>query len=484
MQSTACAAASTPPQPKGFSSKSIIPFHSKQTRSSSNSSTMNLKSILLACGLVLLMTLGARANNMLVQNVTTLGNDAVNKTIQVQFDISWDNSWRDSINYDAAWIFMKFKNASGVWQHVQLNQTGFVNGTGTANTVQVTSDKVGSWLCRSALGSGTFNSTAMQLQWNYGLAGLTNVTGLEVRVFAVEMVYVPEGEFNVAKGFRQSGTRTFSAPGNNFPVINQRLTPVLSYNDGTAVSLRLKGDAGIDTNSDGVIDNTTYPIGYRSFYAFKFEMTEQQYADFLNTLGATQIATLGIAGLPGGITLTNGQYFSSQPNRACGNSNASTLLPANRLLAYSDWAGLRPMTILEFNKASYGPLQPIAGNYGAGTNYNYAAWGSSGRPTGYDGQTTNNTLVNVGFYGSSITDRTGSGASYYGLLDLTGNASEPVVGLSNLGYGSANGNGILSASGLSDEQGWSSSLLIWIDMDDNWASSIQFRGFRYVRSAE
>ena len=75
---------------------------------------MNFKSFLLACSLVLLMGTGAFANNMLVQNVTTLVNDAVNKTIQVQFDISWDNSWRDSINYDAAWIFMKFQDASGV----------------------------------------------------------------------------------------------------------------------------------------------------------------------------------------------------------------------------------------------------------------------------------------------------------------------------------------------------------------------------------
>jgi hypothetical protein len=159
---------------------------------------MNFKSFLFACSLVLLMGTGAFANNMLVQNVITLENDPVNKTIQVQFDISWDNSWRDAINYDAAWIFMKFKDANGVWQHAQLNQTGFVAGTGTANTVQVTADKVGSWLYRSGLGSGTFTSTGMQLQWNYGLAGLTSVTGLEVRVFAVEMVYVPEGEFNCA----------------------------------------------------------------------------------------------------------------------------------------------------------------------------------------------------------------------------------------------------------------------------------------------
>lgn len=108
----------------------------------------------------------AYSNNVLVQNVTTTGNNATNNTIQVQFDLSWDNSWRDAINWDAAWVFMKFKNASGVWQHVQLNTTGFTNGTGTANTVQVTADKVGAWVYRSALGSGTFNSTTMQLQWN------------------------------------------------------------------------------------------------------------------------------------------------------------------------------------------------------------------------------------------------------------------------------------------------------------------------------
>jgi hypothetical protein len=137
-----------------------------------------------------------RANNLLVQNVTTLGNNAGNKTIQVQFDISWDNSWRDSVNWDAVWIFMKFKNAAGLWQHVQLNTSGVVKGSGTAGNVQVTSDKVGAWLYRSDLGTDTFNVTGMQLQWNYGLNGLTDVAGLEVRVFAVEMVYVPEGDFN------------------------------------------------------------------------------------------------------------------------------------------------------------------------------------------------------------------------------------------------------------------------------------------------
>jgi hypothetical protein len=427
----------------------------------------------------------AFANNMLVQNVTTIGNNAGAQTIQVQFDISWDNSWRDAINWDAAWIFMKFKDANGLWQHCKLNQTGFANGTGTGNTVQVTSDKVGSWLYRSAQGAGTFNTTGIQLQWNYGLSGLTDVTGLEVRVFAVEMVYVPEGEFNCAgkrtvrgsyrytiNGGSSSQQGEFYAPGDNFPVINNRLSPTLTYNDGTASTMRIKGDAGIDADNNGTVDNTTYPTGYRAFYCYKYELTEQQYADFFNTLTASQIATLGLAGV--GITLSNGQYFSSTPNLACGNSS-----PA-RFLAYADWSGVRPMTILEINKASYGPLMPVT--YFNTNVYIYPAWGGSSPQNNIT-----DTPVNAGYLASSNSTRVSSGASYYGILELTGSSREPVVKLNYLQFSSQNGNGQLLSTGNYDVLSWvNSGMIIYYDMmlglSNVWSNSSL--GFRYVRSAE
>jgi hypothetical protein len=439
---------------------------------------MNFKSILFTCSMVLLMGTGAFANNMLVQNVTTLGNDPINKTIQVQFDISWDNSWRDAINYDAAWIFMKFKNASGVWQHVQLNQTGIVAGTGTANTVQVTADKVGSWLYRSGLGSGTFTSTGMQLQWNYALAGLTSVTGLEVRVFAVEMVYVPEGDFNVAKENYNSVQNGFHsdvnlgriyAPGNNFPVINQRLSPKITYSIESTMNIRVRGDVGIDSNNDGVVDNTTYPIGFRAFYSFKYELTEQQYADFLNTLTITQSNNLGIAG--GSISLINGQYFSSSPNKACINSNSA------RIHSYADWSGVRPLTILELNKASYGPIQPFYSDLFEG----YPAWGSDDYSFAYE-------ISDVGSQGTPTSTRVNSGSSYYGIMDLTGNAIETVVGLSGLSFSNANGNGILSVNGNSDEVNWPAPIIRIEQTEfvtyDSPLDGTNYSGFRYVRSAE
>ena len=442
---------------------------------------MKTKHFIIAFFTLVLAVINANANNMLVQNVTTLNDNPTAKTVQVQFDLSWDNSWRDSINWDAAWIFLKFKDSNGLWQHVKLNTNGFQNGSGTSNTVQVSSDNIGAWVYRDSRGSGTFNSTTMQLQWNYGLSGLSKVTGLEVRVFAVEMVYVPEGEFNVAKGFynitemccgSHNFNGSFNAPGSNFPVINNRLSPTLDYSDGTSAKVRIKGDAGIDTNNDGVIDNTNYPIGYRAFYCFKYELTNQQYADFLNTLTSNQITTLGVAG--SGITLTNGQYFASAPNTACGNSNET------RLFAYADWSGIRPMSILEFNKATYGPLQPVfSGNIprirgyiagGAITNYNLSPYAIN--------------LTNVGSFAKINSTRATSGSTFYGCLDFTGNTAEPIIKLNSYNFTSVNGDGNISTIGYSDVLTWQNGMIIFADQIGENRFGSQYFGFRYVRSAE
>ncbi len=427
--------------------------------------------------ILLFMTSMVNANNMLVQNVTTLGNDAVNKTIQVQFDISWDNSWRDEINYDAAWIFMKFKNASGVWQHVQLNQTGFMAGTGTANTVQVTNDKVGSWLYRSGLGSGTFTSTSMQLQWNYGLSGLTSVIGLEVRVFAVEMVYVPEGEFNCAKNYTPYiGNYTCYAPAGNVVVINNRLSPTISLFDGTSFDMRIKGGVGTDYNNDGIIENTSYPTGYSAFYCLKYQLSEQQYTDFLNTLTQTQVANVGIAGIS--IFSNDGQYFSSNPNLGCKNGNSL------RLFSFGDWSGLRPMSFWEYNKAMYGPIQPVLGTSNIGS---FEIFTAGGQYFGFS------SVPEWG--GSGNSTRGTSDATFYGIMQMTAaakeddddnvnfyNTMEPAIKPSGFNFSGLNGDGVISSTGESDVLGWQDTYVFYLEQASSYEAGGY--GFRFVRSAE
>jgi hypothetical protein len=259
------------------------------------------------------------------------------------------------------------------------------------------------------------------------------------------------------------------APGNNFPVINQRLSPELTYSIESTMNIRIRGDVGIDSDNNGVVNNTTYPTGYRAFYSFKYELTEQQYADFLNTLTITQSNNLGIAGAS--ISLINGQYFTSSPNKACINSNSA------RIHSYADWSGVRPLTILELNKASYGPIQPFYSAYWEG----YPAWGS-------DDFSFTEDIRDVGSQGAPTSTRGSSGSSYYGIMDLTANAIETVVGLSGLSFSHTNGNGILSVNGNSDVVNWPVPI-IRIEQAEYVAYNFQingtdYSGFRYVRSAE
>ena len=75
----------------------------------------------------MLNTFSAISNNVQVSNVRLTGQDTINDFTMVEFDISWENSWRYSggpANWDAAWIFVKYLVGSGGdWQHAWLNNT-------------------------------------------------------------------------------------------------------------------------------------------------------------------------------------------------------------------------------------------------------------------------------------------------------------------------------------------------------------------------
>ncbi|MBT8379509.1 MAG: hypothetical protein KJN64_09775, partial [Ignavibacteria bacterium] len=249
----------------------------------------------------LLFSTSIFANNLSVGNVQLLGQDATNNFTFVQFDVSWENSWRtsttDPYNYDAIWVFVKYRvEGEAEWKHATLNTSGYTPPTGSA--IDVPSDGKGAFIYRDGNGTGTFSLSAVQLRWNYGVDGITddnaNVT---VKVFAIEMVYIPTGSFHVGDGtstdiaghlHRADST---SVP---FEITSEFSTYTLGGTSSSNIGNNNNEGLNIDYPDDFDNSPTTkllpllYPKGYDAFYMMKYEITQGQYVDFLNCLTRNQ----------------------------------------------------------------------------------------------------------------------------------------------------------------------------------------------------
>jgi len=318
---------------------------------------------------------GVKANGLQATNISLQGQNITNQTWQVRFNLSWNNSWRDDINYDAAWVFIKFRIGNGPWTHAILDTSGFVTGNGTATELRVSPDGRGVMVNRAQQSSGTYSATGMELRWNYGMSGVQNNDLPQVRVFAVEMVNIPEGPFAIGDG--NGSSESVSALGvadNRYYVVTRELSPPLradaNFNYGRNI-LRIKGDGGVDNNGDAVIDNTSYPVGYNSFFMMKYKITQEQYADFLSTLLPLQAApryNTGVGTNRYNIQTSGGLFFTSTPDRAC------NFISFEDGLAYADWACLRPFTETEYEKACRGPIAPVLNEFPWGTTSHYPSY--------------------------------------------------------------------------------------------------------------
>lgn len=436
----------------------------------------------------------AKANGLAVTNVSLQSQDITNDTWDVQFNLTWNNSWRDGINYDAAWIFIKYRVNNGSWAHAVLRQTGLNTGTGTGTELRISPDSVGAMANRNANGYGTYGVTGMRLRWHYGATGVLDTDLPQVRVLAIEMVQIPEGPFGIGDG--DGSSESFFALGvadNNYYIVNTELSPPLradgSFSNGNNI-VRIDGNGGVDNDGNGVIDNPNYPVGYNSFFMMKYEITQEQYADFLSMIISSQSAVRFMSQFGNNrnrISLSGGSYFTDRPDRAC------NYISWQDGLAYTDWAGLRPFTETEFEKACRGPLMPVL---------NEMAWGSTSISPGHSSNSTsqfpsisgtedgtevvsspsNNvnlfmswgltTLtgqsdgsgtavvspLRVGIFADATgNSRSNSGASYYGVMDLTGNMTEQMVNItssSGRSFTANHGNGSIGSGGNHDVSGW------------------------------
>jgi len=455
----------------------------------------------------LLGALQGRSNNIQIANTTLTGNTGT--SIQIRFDLSWENSWRGggAVNWDAAWVFVKYRTSlTGPGNHVRLNNAGHVAAAGSqidlglvdpgAGYNATNNPVVGVFIRRDAAGNGNLSLPGTELQWNYGALGLTFNDIAMVQVFAIEMVYVPQGAFAAGSG----GTET-----NAFTLTTINTADVSIVPTGTG---SLGGQAGGLPPGQFAIPG--WPNGFGAFYSMKYEISQQQYVDFLNTLPRAQqdlhtqsnlavgVSSVSdrfvMSGTPfvvarNGISCNssidaNSQilFFCDQNNNGSGGDAtdgtdiACNYLGWGDLTAYMDWSGLRPMTELEFEKACRGTLPPSAGEYPWGTTgisslvplLSNGGTSSEGFTSGYN---TNQGIGNACYSGGSWigplrvgifaadgnnSGRVTSGASYYGIMELGGNLYERPLMLANPGYTfqGTHGNGTLAATGDADVSSW------------------------------
>jgi formylglycine-generating enzyme required for sulfatase activity len=458
-----------------------------------------------------------------------------NNEIIVEFSFGWDNSWNlnSPPNHDAAWIFMKFRPlGQHGFRHANLHPVEDIvmgtDGHGAGSTrhnvkygesprLNDSPVTTGVFLYRSEISVGTNVFENVRLHWDITGTGIDENTVLSVRIYAIEMVYIPMGTFASVHTVLETGhinTVTGTAPGGVARVVH-----------------------GVAT-ADAIANNAHWPLGTQPFYIMKHEVSQHAWVDFLNSLTLEQQMNLSHVtptapnntrfGAVHG-TFEHRTWSASVPDfrnsrmnirirqQAVGNAPAIYGVNASQddvspnvtppggwnhetqggnlpmfglawtdVMAYLDWAALRPLTELEYEKACRGPLQVVAGEMAWGTTVwiPNQSFDNRNHPTEVSGTPgANMAHINVGNTAQSVHDaasfarwpirvgafarenttRIQAGASFWGVLNLSDNAAERYIQFDHATgqlFRARHGDGNLSGEGMADVPCWPGVLLV------------------------
>ena len=243
---------------------------------------MRLLLVFLPC----LLQLPLGANNLFVSAVELLDHNPSAQTNAVRFDLQWENSWRmdtGPANWDAAWIFVKFRASSGEWRHANI-----LGAEAAADaTVQLSGDQTGVFLYSDGNRMGSVDYQDVRLLWDYGAGGVDELALVTLSVVAIEMVYVNQGAFTLGYSQQPNAASTIginsSGGGMLYPMNSEAPITV-----GTSAGNMYYGAAA---NGGGDVTGpipVAFPKGVSAFYCMKYELTQGQYVDFYNTLTGAQ----------------------------------------------------------------------------------------------------------------------------------------------------------------------------------------------------
>lgn len=406
-------------------------------------------------------------------------------TMAVKFDLSWNYSWRLSSganNWDAMWVFVKFRKNSGDWQHMTFTNTGHTVPAGAALDIGLkdpgsaynltTNRGIGAFIYKSSAGFGTNTFNGIKLIWPFTQDGVAVGDSVDIQIHAIHMVYVPSGTFSI--GDNNSSTGSFKQQSSNNPVEISSEGEVIVYEGATAYTV----PAG-------------FPKGHNDFYMMRYEVKQEEWRNFFNTLPTTGSARSNrdITGATGKnsdnlVSRNNLSWDSTAPasgattpDRNSPNAETYCTVPMSYLswddlTAYLDWAGLRPMSELEFEKAARGTETPVNGEYVWGSVSSANASGVT--DSGLISEVPSNAGATVNWSGGvsgplrsgsfaslnyGLASRYYAGGSYYGAMELSGNVWERTVTVANAdgrAFTGEHGDGSLDSNGRANVTNWPS----------------------------
>lgn len=220
----------------------------------------------------LLFALPGHANNIRIDSVSYNSKlpSGVSR-LTMKFTVVWENSWRDDYNYDAAYVFFKFKRKetdtekAEPWNHLFLSSTGNSLVEGFREdydfwlaplSADGTEFNTGVYIFRKGHGTFPKDSVQMNVTWDVENQMLDKqLSADDIRLgkvqvvgHAVEMVYIPRGAYRIGDGVSNKGFRRQA-----FPLLEEY--DVVSKNDSLEASCgdpKLAADR-INDNSNNVL---------------------------------------------------------------------------------------------------------------------------------------------------------------------------------------------------------------------------------------
>ena len=273
-----------------------------------------------------------------IENVELLPRNAKTKTIR--FDIAWTDSWRNATNHDAAWVFFKVRvEGDNKWSHAKLVANNVQNPTAYGQLGGTPVDLIvpggddgftGMFVRRASAGAGPMEARGIT-----AVLDIAKDTKVSVQAFGIEMAYVAEGPFYLGSGGTERD-RFYRYTDGSQNTLPYRVTDAGPIPTGPQAG-RLWAAGAVPDGSDAGEIPTAFPNGYRAFYCMKDSVSQGQLHGFLSM--HPEIETRPAFRRTGRYPVRGPGWEAS--------------------MAFAAWAGLRPMTELEFEKACRGPLEPV-----------------------------------------------------------------------------------------------------------------------------